>query len=47
MSFIIVKYKIKFNKFYIESIKGLDYLLKRIIIVFYLLIIIYLFIDLN
>ena len=47
MDFVIVKYKIKSNKFYIESIKGLSYLLKKIVIISYLLITIYLFIDLN
>ena len=47
MNFVIIKYKIKSNEFYIESIKGLSYLLERIIIISYLLIIIYLFIDLS
>ena len=47
MDFIIIKYKIEFNEFYIESIKGLSYLLKKIIFIFYLFIIIYLFIDLS
>ena len=47
MGFVIIKYEIEFNEFYIESIKGLDYLLKRIIFISYLLITIYLFIDLS
>ena len=47
MSFVIVKYKIESNKFYIKSIKGLDCLLKEIIFISYLLTTIRLFIDLN
>ena len=47
MSFVIVEYEIESNEFYIESIKGLGYLLKKIVFASYLLTIIYFFINLS
>ena len=47
MGFVIIKYKIEFNEFYIESIEELSCLLKEIVFASYLFTIIYLFIDLS